>query len=309
MLGKNPEKKPELFRPMLVDFIDHEHELVCDHVFITAIHHPTNWLNWSERLDYKGSEDGFFYLKNNTDILLCGHEHAPKSYFAEYYNNEQSLVILSGSFIEYNYDKVEKASYPDFINSTFNILSINSTKRNVLQKKYFFDISDKRWKNDKKHSREYKLKKNYSSKLTPEKYNKIKEIIINTTDYSFMLSEFLNKKIKKQDNYYTTKDEIIFLIKNKEDWNLNILKPALLNALTRVNKVRFVCFDILFDDEQQYQNTDDKLSILNKIKEGIEFDFNNLRYNFFSNLKENDACNHAESIFICSTIPYWKNNL
>ena len=28
MLGKNPEKKPELFRPMLVDFIDNEHELV-----------------------------------------------------------------------------------------------------------------------------------------------------------------------------------------------------------------------------------------------------------------------------------------
>ena len=28
MLGKNPEKKPELFRPMFVDFIDHEHELV-----------------------------------------------------------------------------------------------------------------------------------------------------------------------------------------------------------------------------------------------------------------------------------------
>lgn len=28
MLGKNPEKKPESFRPMLVDFIDHEHELV-----------------------------------------------------------------------------------------------------------------------------------------------------------------------------------------------------------------------------------------------------------------------------------------
>lgn len=28
MLGKNPKKQPELFRPMLVDFIDHEHELV-----------------------------------------------------------------------------------------------------------------------------------------------------------------------------------------------------------------------------------------------------------------------------------------
>ena len=28
MLGKNPEKNPELFCPMLVDFIDHEHELV-----------------------------------------------------------------------------------------------------------------------------------------------------------------------------------------------------------------------------------------------------------------------------------------
>lgn len=28
MLGKNPEKLPELFRPMLVDFIDNKHELV-----------------------------------------------------------------------------------------------------------------------------------------------------------------------------------------------------------------------------------------------------------------------------------------
>ena len=28
MLGKNPEHRPELFRPMLVDFIDKEHELV-----------------------------------------------------------------------------------------------------------------------------------------------------------------------------------------------------------------------------------------------------------------------------------------
>lgn len=28
MLGKNPKKQPELFRPMLVDFIDTRHELV-----------------------------------------------------------------------------------------------------------------------------------------------------------------------------------------------------------------------------------------------------------------------------------------
>jgi IS5 family transposase len=28
MLGKNPKKLPELFRPMLVDFIDNRHELV-----------------------------------------------------------------------------------------------------------------------------------------------------------------------------------------------------------------------------------------------------------------------------------------
>ena len=27
MLGKNPKKQSELFRPMLVDFIDNEHEL------------------------------------------------------------------------------------------------------------------------------------------------------------------------------------------------------------------------------------------------------------------------------------------
>ncbi|MGC4129622.1 MAG: transposase, partial [Bergeyella sp.] len=34
MLGKNPKKQPELFRPMLVDFIDKKHELVllCDKI-------------------------------------------------------------------------------------------------------------------------------------------------------------------------------------------------------------------------------------------------------------------------------------
>lgn len=280
-----------------------------DHIYITAIHHPTNWLNWTERIDYDGTEDGFFYLKNNTDILLCGHEHAPKNYFAEYYNNEQSLVILSGSFIEYKYDKVEKLSYPDFDNSTFNVLSINSTKRNVIQKKYFFDTTVKKWKNDENYSRQYKLKKNYSSRLTPEKYNETIKAIINTSDNTSNLSEFLNKKIKKQDNYYFTEDEIIFLIKSKEDWNLNTLKPSLIKALAIVKKIRFVCFDILFDYETQYQNTNDKLSVLNKIKEGIEFDFNNMRYDFFSNLEKNDAHNFADSIFICSIIPYWKNNL
>ncbi len=44
MLGKNPEKKPELFRPMLVDFIDHEHELVL----------------LSEKIDWNYFEKEFF---------------------------------------------------------------------------------------------------------------------------------------------------------------------------------------------------------------------------------------------------------
>ena len=43
MLGKNPEKQPELFRPMLVDFIDKNHELVL----------------LSEKIDWNYFEDEF----------------------------------------------------------------------------------------------------------------------------------------------------------------------------------------------------------------------------------------------------------
>lgn len=51
MLGKNPEKKPELFRPMLVDFIDHEHELVL----------------LSEKIDWNYFEKEFSSLYSKVD--------------------------------------------------------------------------------------------------------------------------------------------------------------------------------------------------------------------------------------------------
>lgn len=50
MLGKNPKKQPELFRPMLVDFIDHKHELVL----------------LSEKIDWNYFEEEFSPLYSKT---------------------------------------------------------------------------------------------------------------------------------------------------------------------------------------------------------------------------------------------------
>lgn len=50
MLGKNPKKQPELFRPMLVDFIDDKHELVL----------------LSEKIDWDYFEDEFSPLYSKT---------------------------------------------------------------------------------------------------------------------------------------------------------------------------------------------------------------------------------------------------
>ncbi|MDN5627578.1 MAG: IS5 family transposase [Weeksellaceae bacterium] len=51
MLGKNPKKQPELFRPMLVDFIDDKHELVL----------------LSEKIDWNYFEEEFSPLYSKTD--------------------------------------------------------------------------------------------------------------------------------------------------------------------------------------------------------------------------------------------------
>lgn len=50
MLGKNPKKQPELFRPMLVDFIDNQHELVL----------------LSEKIDWNYFEEEFSPLYSKT---------------------------------------------------------------------------------------------------------------------------------------------------------------------------------------------------------------------------------------------------
>ena len=50
MLGKNPKKQSELFRPMLVDFIDNKHELVL----------------LSEKIDWNYFEKEFSVLYSKT---------------------------------------------------------------------------------------------------------------------------------------------------------------------------------------------------------------------------------------------------
>lgn len=282
-----------------------------DHIVITAIHHPINWLTWSERIDYNGNEDGFFYLKNKTDVLLCGHEHVPKHYYGEYYNDSKSLILSSGAFIEVNneinIEQNKNITYPDFQNSTFIILFVNSTKRNLSQKKYYFDIREKKWINNENEDKMYKLNKNYSSKLNPEIYNQIFQKISDNNDFSTILTKLYNKKVIKQEEHYITKNEIIILIKRKEDWNSDSLKSILLKNHSTFQKARFICFDFLFDENKKYQNTEDKLLVLNEIKKGIEFDFNNFRYHFFSKLNEKDAKKFVEITFICDTIPFWRN--
>lgn len=73
---------------------------------------------------------------------------------------------------------------------------------------------------------------------------------------------------------------------------------------------RFVLYVLIFYlIKKKYQNSKDKLIVLNEIKKGIEFDFNNLRYNFFSKLNQEEVKKYISTIFICDIIPYWKNNI
>ena len=200
-------------------------------------------------------------------------------------------------------------SYPDFNNSSFNILTINSTKRNILQQKYHYDINEKTWINNKEYNKEYKLNKSYNSNLQKEIYDNYIKEINKILDFSSVLTKLYDKEIKKSEEFYFTEDEIQIIIRREEDWNIEKLRSFLNQKIGNYKKIRFVCFDILFDKEKKYQNSKDKLIVLNEIKKGIEFDFNNLRYNFFSKLNQEEVKKYISTIFICDIIPYWKNNI
>jgi len=269
-----------------------------DYLVITIMHHPINWLTWSERI--KNDRNIFHSIRQNTDLLLTGHEHVPKIHLSEYMENESLLHIQAGCFMTHPH-KAEKFNVN---NNWFSTLEINTLKRTVKQIKHFY-VEDKNiWQSQK--SKIKKLNKKYDSKLSKEREKSIID--------KFNLETYLNNlkpksKIDKKENNYYFIDGIlyIFIFKNYtlKDLGINLSTFNELINKTANNKVYFYFFDFYHKKFSAYSSNKDKLVVLYYIKNDFDDKFNKFRADFFKKLNLDNAMKYCKLSFINIIKPYW----
>jgi len=114
-----------------------------DYFKILVMHHPRNWLEWTESYSYSSTDNTasatlLRELVNKADVVLSGHEHMPIDSNSErFYHN--ILHLKGGCFMEY-----EKTG-PTFDHSWCSILNIDTGTKVLEQEKYFYDVSAKNW--------------------------------------------------------------------------------------------------------------------------------------------------------------------
>jgi len=268
-----------------------------DYVVTTVMHHPTNWLDFRERVPYKNKEkkiSSFHTVKDFTDLLLTGHEHVPQWHKTEMINDNQLLHIQAGCFMYASNPASFKA-----IDNWFSTLSINTNKRTVQQTKHYY--KDKNWYS--KNMLPNRLNKKHDSILS---VNRKLEISSKQIDYSKLITKSL-KVEELSFNYYKSGSTIFKIVKesSKDDFGLRFDELKELIDTEKTNKVCFLFLDILHDLYDKYMEND-KMLVLEEIKNDFDFKFDNFRYRFFSSLTEKEVLKYKRLKFISIVKPYWE---
>jgi UDP-2,3-diacylglucosamine pyrophosphatase LpxH len=299
-----------------------------DYVVITIMHHPLNWLEWRERVHH--GDTNLHKIKENTDLILTGHEHVPRSHYPELIHEGQLLHIPAGSFID-----ATQAGIFDFSQNWFSILEINVNKRTINQLKYFFDqemydgdkkigdptVSPQYWtvkdrKIEKLKSSKRRLEKKYNTILTPLRRTKILERIKNRFHEGKILEKLLGKrlssypgadKISYQKNHlYIYHDSYL----HQEDYSYltDIIKDffsSVADPLDNHRLVLFIGIDLNFSKKIYATDDKDRLIELGILKDKIDFNFDKFRRHFFTSLDEKEACYYQNLPIVNDVRPYW----
>lgn len=275
-------------------------ETYNDFLIVTIMHHPINWLELNERVH--GNNQIFDIIRNNTDLMLTGHEHVSTESLSEYINEGQLLHIQAGQFL----GDPKRNLFEDF---WFSTISINVIKRTVNQKKHINKSegnSNFRWYESENQSNR-KLRKIYSQKLSRDRFNSLN---INNIYFFKLINALYGKSIVLLEDSIFISDTNIYInvLDHSKIFNVNsfIVKIKNMVAKNNIKGVYFFCYDLESSISEQYlKEGSDKLKVLEKIKNDFDFKFDCFRNLFFSNLSDEETIQFSELYFINKIIPYW----
>jgi len=274
-----------------------------EYLTITTMHHPINWFIHKDQItrdEYK-----FHQIKKFTDLLLTGHEHISVEHPFEYINNGKILHIKAGCFMDFSKENKELNGINPFKinNNWFSTLEINTKKRTVRQDKHYYDTVNNEWV-EYENKNISKLNKKNTIQISENRLNNIKGELKNNS-LKIVQHLFKDDAIREiNQSVYRYKKNIIFF--TADDF-INISHNEVKDLFQSENfeKLYVVFVDLFNNISEKYTIANDRLLVLNTIKNDYDFKFNIFRHDFFSNLTKDEVINYGNLAFIAKIVPYW----
>jgi 3',5'-cyclic AMP phosphodiesterase CpdA len=304
----------------VVDFLEQN----PNYFAMLVMHHPINWLEWSQYWSYN-KEPGSELLNkliNSSHVLMCGHEHVPISSLNQELN-DGTIHFRSGCFLfDKQHERVELSS------SWFSILNINTDRLTVRQDRYIYETGSQSWRKHDEFSRKHDIK--------------IKHYSLSETKRSGLMNKFTNVDIKFLDTYYSillenkssptfelvgggplsnyslfrlSNNEMCVVVKLlealKEDKLVDDLDKELLAGQKEERLIlRFIILDLAADNNLEY--SDASLSgplmrqrVFHLLTKKSDVTFDLFRAKYFSR-KEFRGIDYEGVVFVCDIVPYWR---
>lgn len=286
----------------LLDEIDKLLELINTYpefLIINLMHHPINWLIKHDQIP--NLEYNFSKIMEHVDILLTGHEHVLRKHPIKFINNGNTLHLEAGAFMRI--PKKEDLFSPE--NNWFSILDINITKRTLNQTRIIYDSEDCNWVESE--SLRYKLnKKHYTTFSVLRK--KVLVNAINLSALKFLSEYFAGRGLMQQEGYCIDKYNDIYYLEKAD--MITISADKMLEIVEKqtvvVSKIYFVFVDLFHTLALQYSEPkNNRLLTINEIKQDYDLKFDAFRYNFFSQLSEDQAIKYSKVMLLSKIIPFW----
>ncbi len=107
---------------------------------VTLIHHPPDWLHWSERYrNDVSTTPAYDVIVNNSNVILSGHEHAlgrrPDRI------GGRALLVLSGASFHAEIAQ-GKSTEPDYQFNSFNLLKINKENLELEKAEFYYSLKE-----------------------------------------------------------------------------------------------------------------------------------------------------------------------
>lgn len=279
-----------------------------EYLVITTMHHPINWLWQADQVTQEGGK--FHSIKFHSDILLTGHDHVHKEHPIEHFNGDMILHLKAGCFADF--PKANKELNPSnplnpfrIKSNWFSTLEINTSKRTIKQHRHTYDPSSK-WSRHTDTLDLIHLNKKRDVVTTRTRLSEIKtkatKCPFDVVQHLFPATEVIESPsgIFRFDN-----NNIVAVFIESNEIEIQKDKIVEIYSSGSFENLFVVLIDLFNDISIQYESENNRLLVVNKIKNDYDFKFNKFRHEFFSNLSIEEVPIYGNLCFVSKLVPFW----